>query len=64
MIVMDCDPVTVTEIAERMGVVKGTVHEWRRRHEDFPEPAGFLAGMRWWHWQDIQDWHDRRPRWR
>ena len=36
----DEDLVTITEISKIVGAARPTVSNWKRRHEDFPEPAG------------------------
>lgn len=45
------------EIAERLGVKRtSVVHDWRRRHRDFPEPVLELRmGLLWW-WPDVERW--------
>lgn len=45
------------EIAERLGVAHPeTVHNWRRRYDDFPEPIGQLSGVFVWAWPDVKAW--------
>jgi len=45
------------EIAERLGVAyPETVHNWRRRYDDFPEPVGELSGVFVWAWPDVEKW--------
>ena len=49
--------VGAAEIAERLGVGKSTVvHDWRRRHVDFPEPVAKLKGALIWAWPDVEAW--------
>lgn len=48
--------VDATEIGERLGIDPRTIHQWRRRHAEFPEPAKMFAiGPVWW-WSDIAGW--------
>jgi predicted DNA-binding transcriptional regulator AlpA len=49
--------VGATEIAERLGVKRSTVvHDWRRRHADFPQPTVRLKGVLIWNWPDVEKW--------
>jgi hypothetical protein len=48
--------VGVQEIATRAGVAVATVHSWRRRHGDFPEPVVRLSTGPVWRWADIAAW--------
>lgn len=50
------DLVGASEIAARLGVVRDTVHLWRRRHEDFPEPIAELEQAMVWDWRDVERW--------
>ena len=51
-----CDPVGIPEIAERLGVVRGTVDIWRQRHDSFPAPTWTVGGRPCWRWADIARW--------
>jgi hypothetical protein len=55
--------VGATEITERLGLTAThVVHEWRRRHADFPAPVAKLA-MGWvWNWPDVERWARRTGR--
>jgi len=58
------DPVGASEIAERLGVQRGTVAAWRQRdHLGFPEPRWTVRGGPAWDWDaDIVPWakdHER-----
>lgn len=53
--------VSVTEIAQRHGTTPGTVHSWRRRHQDFPAPLAALATGPVWRWDEVSAWL-ARPR--
>jgi hypothetical protein len=45
------------EIADRLGVSgPQVVHEWRRRHADFPSPAATLTMGLVWAWPDDERW--------
>jgi hypothetical protein len=51
------DLVSASEIAQRLGVKRpGVVHDWRRRHPDFPAPITRLALGYVWAWPDIAEW--------
>ena len=45
------------EIADRLGIVyPETIHNWRLRYDDFPEPAGKLSGVFLWEWPAVEAW--------
>jgi predicted DNA-binding transcriptional regulator AlpA len=45
------------EIAQRLGVARPQViHEWRRRHSEFPRPIAALKTALIWDWRDIDEW--------
>lgn len=51
-----CDPVGAVEIAQRAGVARATVDQWRWRHEDFPAPRWTVGGRPAWNWDEIAAW--------
>lgn len=55
---MDVDDlVGAAEIAERLGVKRPQViHEWRRRHSDFPTPIAHLKTALIWDWREVDLW--------
>jgi predicted DNA-binding transcriptional regulator AlpA len=55
--------VGAAEIAERLGVKRSTVvHDWRRRHADFPKPVAQLKTALVWAWPDVESWARRTGR--
>jgi predicted DNA-binding transcriptional regulator AlpA len=51
------DLVTAALIANRLGVKRPqVVHEWRRRHADFPPPLRDLGGVLVWVWPEVERW--------
>jgi len=57
------DLIGAHEIAQRLGVGRPQViHEWRRRHRDFPEPIATLKTALIWSWPEIRDWAKRTGR--
>lgn len=51
------DIVSASEIAARLGVKRrGVVHDWRRRHPDFPEPVAQVALVHLWVWPEVERW--------
>lgn len=50
------DLVGVAEIAERLGVGTSVVHDWRRRHDAFPDPVRELRMGFVWAWDDVAEW--------
>lgn len=55
--------VGATEIAQRLGVARPqTVHVWRYRYDDFPEPIAELAAGLVWAWSDVEKWARRTGR--
>lgn len=57
------DLVGTAEIAARLGLAfPQTVHDWRRRHEDFPEPVAVLRMGLVWAWPDVAAWAERTGR--
>ena len=57
------DLVGAAEIAERLGLAQvQTVHTWRRRYDDFPEPVARLRQALIWSWPEIEAWAKRTGR--
>jgi hypothetical protein len=57
------DLVGAAEIAERLGLAQvQTVHSWRRRYEDFPQPVAQLRQALIWDWRDVASWASRTGR--
>jgi hypothetical protein len=55
--------VGAAEIAERLGLSHAeSVHTWRRRYPDFPEPVAHLRQALIWHWPDVERWARRTGR--
>ena len=51
------DLVGATEIAARLGVAYvETIHNWRRRYPDFPQPVAKLRQALIWSWPDVETW--------
>lgn len=51
------DLVGAHEIAQRLGVARPQViHEWRRRHQDFPKPVATLKTALIWDWAEVSRW--------
>ena len=49
--------VGASEIAARLAVKRPqVVHDWRRRHDDFPEPVAKLRTALIWYWPDVEAW--------
>lgn len=55
------DPVGESEIAERLGVLPTTVHQWRYRGL-LPEPGGIVSGNPVWNWRVIERWAKKTDR--
>ncbi|MEZ5140672.1 MAG: hypothetical protein R2702_06650 [Acidimicrobiales bacterium] len=57
------DLVDASEIARRLGVARPqVVHDWRRRHPDFPAPVKRLANIHIWLWPDVEFWAKKTDR--
>lgn len=57
------DLVGAAEIAERLGLAQvQTVHTWRRRYDDFPQPVARLKQALIWSWNDVYGWARRTGR--
>jgi len=55
--------VGASEIAERLGLrLAQTVHDWRRRHAEFPTPLVSLTMGHVWYWPDVEAWAKRTGR--
>ena len=50
-----CDPVGVSEIAQRLQVKQQTAAMWRYR-KLLPEPRWTVSGQPAWDWPAIQEW--------
>jgi len=61
---IDVDELVGTaEIAQRLGARNPElVHDWRRRHPDFPQPVARLKIGFVWVWLDIEAWAKRTGR--
>jgi hypothetical protein len=57
------DIVSASEIADRLGVKqRSVVHDWRRRHTDFPQPIARVKLGHLWAWPDVERWARRTGR--
>ena len=55
--------VGAAEIAQRLGVKRRhVVHDWHRRHADFPEPVAELQQAMVWSWPDVARWAKKTGR--
>jgi len=50
------DLVGAAEISSRLGCTKNVVHEWERRHQDFPRPIARLTMGKIWYWPNVEAW--------
>lgn len=49
--------VGAVEIAQRLGVARPqVVHDWRRRHHDFPQPVTVVSRVSLWYWPEVERW--------
>jgi hypothetical protein len=49
--------VGAAEIAERLGMKQNnSLHAWRRRYDDFPQPVATLKQGMVWSWPDVERW--------
>jgi hypothetical protein len=49
-------PVGALEVAQVLGVRRGTVHTWKQRGVLPPPQAGTVSGEPWWTLDDIKEW--------
>ena len=61
MTVKGADPVGLAEIAQRLGVARQTVDNWRFRG-DLPAPTWTVGGRPAWDWPVIAAWAQRTGR--
>lgn len=55
--------VGAAEIAERLDIAQPqTIHLWRRRYEDFPQPVAQLKTALIWYWPDVRKWAESTGR--
>ena len=65
---MSIEPVGITEIAERLGVARSTVDQWRYRSlrgelpEPMPDERWTVSGSPAWNWADVERWAKRTGR--
>lgn len=50
------DPVGTVEVADRAGVSRSTVDQWRQRDLGFPAPRWQVGGRPAWNWPDVATW--------
>ena len=49
--------VGAAEIATRLGLkTRQSIHVWRQRYPDFPEPVLKLSMGKVWNWPDVERW--------
>ena len=54
--------VGAAEIADRLGVGTSVVHDWRRRHPEFPQPILRLSMGLAWYWPAVKAWAEATGR--
>lgn len=52
---MACDPVGISEIAERLKARPQTVSMWKFRGL-LPHPRWTVSGLPAWEWKDVEKW--------
>lgn len=52
---LDLDLVGTTEVADRLGVQRQTVGQWRLRHV-MVEPTWTISGVPIWRWEVVEHW--------
>lgn len=50
-----CEPVGLVEIAERLGVKRGTAKQWHHRRL-LPAPRWVVSGAPAWDWSAVERW--------
>lgn len=50
------DLVGLVDIAERLGLARQTVANWRHLDLGFPEPTWSVSGRPVWEWQVVAEW--------
>ncbi len=57
------DLVGAAEIAECLSVKRPhLIHDWRRRHPEFPQPVVELKGTLIWLWPEVERWAEETGR--
>jgi predicted DNA-binding transcriptional regulator AlpA len=59
---VSCDPVSVAEIAQLLGVMRQRVNQLMHERDDFPTPLAELAIGKVWRRSDIEAWAKHLPR--
>ena len=54
-------PVGLVEIADRLGVTRGVVDQWRHRGL-LPEPEWTVGGRPAWKWETVEKWAKKTGR--
>ena len=54
---------TAGEIADRLGMSRRVVNNWRRRYPDFPQPTHEFGRVLVWSWEDVEAWLRATGRW-
>ena len=50
------DPVRLTDIATRAGVLRDTAKKWTERYDTFPRPVIDRPRGRLWEWRAVEQW--------
>lgn len=48
------------EIGRRLGKATSTIHKWRLRYPDFPDPDTVLDIGPVWYWPTVEEWYSDR----
>lgn len=58
------DPVGTAQIAERLGVTKGAIEQWRwaRKLNPFPPPSRRVGNSDAWPWAQVVEWCEATKR--
>ena len=50
------DLVTLPEVAQRHGITKAAVYEWRKGHNDFPAPTKVVGRVALYGYDAVDEW--------